>query len=288
MIFSFALGLMLRPKLISSAPEQITFISHAAKPAPRSSVVAGRGPQSVNSIIQEASLLKPVRETINGIDVVQAMLMKDMAKVYAANKIYEQAWRRQFVESHVKQASGPDLEKLESSLANILPVHKGEGEKIYRGHTTLQLDGEQVYIDVVMSMQIQSWNQVEGQNESQIDKPCFRLDGFIATSTIVERLNFDQTEICSQNIYERADMAYIGVDNYRRKTGSFVNMLLFPVNPIDRLPLEYLTANSADWQKDGQWVWELAGPESLEANQNLMVSRAKSAGLDPTQLYMIQ
>lgn len=287
-ILSFSMGYFLRPKLAPNAQEQITFISQAPKAAPQSAIVSGRSPQSVSPIAQEAALIKPIRETINGVDIVQAMLAKDMAKVYAAHRIYEQAWRRQFIESHAKAAAGPQLDKLESALVQNLPVRKGEGEKIYRGKTTLQVEGESVYVDVVMSMTLHSWKQTDGQAESEFDRPCFRLDGFIATEKFVERLSFDQSEVCAKNMYERMDAGFIGVDNYRRKTGSLVNMLLFPVNPNDKLPLEYLTANSADWQKDGQWSWEQAGPESLESVQNLMVARAVAAGLDPAHLYVLE
>ena len=285
---SFSIGFFLRPKLAPAAPEQITFISRAPKASPQSAIVAGRSPQSVGPVAQEAGLIRPIRETINGVDIVQAMLAKDMAKVYAANKIYEQAWRRQFIESHAKPARGTELDKLESALVRSLPVRKGEGEKIYRGKTTLQVEGEAVYIDVVMSMTLHSWKQTDGQAESEFDRPCFRLDGFIATEKIVERLSFDQSEICAKNMYERMEAGFIGVDNYRRKTGSLVNMLLFPVNPNDKLPMEYLIANSADWQKDGQWTWEQAGPEALEALQNSMVARAIAAGMDPGPLYVLE
>lgn len=287
-IFSFTVGYMVRAKQFPLPPEQITFISQAPKPLPKSDVVAGRGPQSVNDFQQEASLIKPIRETINGVDIVQAMLVKDMAKVFAANKIYEQAWRRQFVESHAKAAMGEEVSKLESALVGSLPINKGENEKIYRGHTTLTVDGEEVTIEVVMSMQLQTWTSVSGDQETKTQKPCFRLDGFIATDKIVERLFFDQAQTCSQNYYERMDQAFIGVDNYRRKTGSLVNMLLFPLNPKDGLPLEYLSANSADWQKDGQWVWQEAGPDSLSNMQNAMVTLAVSAGLDPEPLWIVE
>jgi hypothetical protein len=281
---SFALGYFARSNVAPQSVEQMTFVSKAPKPLPKSEVVAGRVPQSL-AAARPASFVKPIRETINGVDIVQAMLNKDMAKVYAANRAYEQAWRHQFVESHARKLGWDERIKLESVLVRSLPVQKEDNERLFRGRTTLNVDGKKVYIDVVMSISLQEALVVEGEKKTETPRPCFRMDGFISVDKTVERLDFDQSQACNERLYERSETAFIGVDNYRRASGSVINMLLIPANPSDHLALEYLTANTADWKKDANWSWQAADSESWDALTNLMTAHARAAGIDPDSLW---
>jgi hypothetical protein len=283
-LVSFSLGYFVRPKIAPAPIEQITFVSKSPQPLPKSEVVAGRAPQSLMAV-HEAGLVQPLRETVNGIDIVQAMLNKDMAKVYAANRAYERAWRHQFVESHFRKPNWDERLKLESALVRSLPVQKEDDERLFRGRTTLEVDGQKVYIDVVMSVSLQEATIVEDEKKTETSRPCFRMDGFISAGKTVERLNFDQSRVCNERLYERSEAAFIGIDNYRHATGSLINMLLIPANPTDHLALEYLTGNTADWKKDANWSWQPAAPDSWEALNNLMIAQAQAAGVDPDSLW---
>lgn len=278
---SFSLGYFIRPKVASAPVERITFVDKAAKPISKSEVVALRAPQSVAAVHE--NFMKPVRETINGIDIVQAMLDKDMAKVYAANRAYERAWKRQFVESHIRQSNGDDRMKLEAALIRALPVQKEGDERLFRGRTTLDVDGKKVYIDVVMSVALQEGFIMEGGRKTEIPRACFRLDGFISVDKTVERLAFDQSQGCNDRLYG-AEAAFIGVDNYRQVSGSVINMLMIPVDPSQHLALEYLTGNTADWKKDANWSWQPVDPGAWDALNTQMLTQASAAGIDPASL----
>jgi hypothetical protein len=281
---SFTLGYFARSKVAPRPIEQMTFVSKTpGKPSPKSEVVAGRAPQSA-TVTPETGLVKPARETINGIDIVQAMLNKDMAKVYAANRAFEQAWRHQFIESHVHKLELFEQQKWDS-LVRSLPVQKEDDEQVFRGRTTLNIDGKAVYIDAVMSISLLKLSaSSSGEEKTEVSHPCFRLDGFISVDKTVERLDFDQAQGCNMRLYERSGATFIGIDNYRRASGSVINMLLIPVNPAERLALEYLTGNTADWKKDANWSWQAADPGSWEALTNLMTAQAQAAGIDPDSL----
>ena len=84
---------------------------------------------------------------------------------------------------------------------------------------------------------------------------------------------------CNDRLYG-TETAFIGVDNYRRASGSVINMLLIPANPAEGLALEYLTGNTADWKKDANWSWQAADPNSWDALTNLMAAHALAAGVD--------